>query len=120
MFAQPSPIAPLASIGDATAVPAALLDADRRTTDPAQATEAATTFVTVPGAVPVAAPVSRLAELMKAEADKYRAAVMRGDMTAAAAGLAAVGILYEVASTEMGVRMDVIEAALIDALRAAR
>ncbi|MCP3769500.1 hypothetical protein [Streptomyces sp. MAR25Y5] len=106
-------------IADTPAFPVSLLDADRAT-DPAIAAQCADTFVPVPGAVGVPAPVARLADLMKAEADKYRAAVMRGDVRAAAAGLASVGILYEVASTEMGARMDVIEAALVDVLRGAR
>ncbi|MFD4975616.1 hypothetical protein [Streptomyces sp. NPDC058424] len=101
---------------------AALLDADRATTDPAVAAERATTLVPVPvpGAVEIPSGIARLSELMKAEADKYRAAIMRGDIPAAAAGLAAVGILYEVASTELGARLDVIEAALTEALRGAR
>ncbi|AVH59729.1 MULTISPECIES: hypothetical protein [Streptomyces] len=106
MFAQPNA--------------AALLDADRAATDPAIAAERATTYVSVPGAVEVPTTVARLAELMKAEADKYRAAMMRGDVRAAVAGLAAVGILYDVASTELGAHLDVIEAALTDALRGAR
>ncbi|MEU3730288.1 hypothetical protein AB0E81_12875 [Streptomyces sp. NPDC033538] len=109
-------MAPLASLGG---VPAVLLDADRAA-DPAVAAQRANTFVPVPGAVVVPAPVARLAALMKTEAGKYRAAIMHGDVRAAAAGLAAVGILYDVASTELGADMDVIEAALVDALGGAR
>ncbi|MFE4409081.1 hypothetical protein [Streptomyces sp. NPDC056821] len=101
-------------------VPSSLLDADRAAADPAAAAQRASTLVPAPGAVEVPSGIARLAELMKAEADKYRAAMMRGDMPAAAAGLAAVGILHEVASTELGARLDVIEAALTEALRGAR
>ncbi|MGY3202674.1 hypothetical protein [Streptomyces sp. TE5632] len=107
------------SIIDTPALPSCLFDADRAA-DPAVAAQRASTFVTVPGAVEVPFGVARLAELMKSEADKYRAAMMRRDVKAAAASLATVGILYEVASTEMGARMDVIEAALVDALRGDR
>ncbi|MFI9466812.1 hypothetical protein ACIHBQ_04975 [Streptomyces sp. NPDC052492] len=107
------------SIIDTPALPSSLLDADRAA-DPAIAAQRANTFVAVPGAVEVPSGVAKLAELMKSEADKYRAAVMRGDVRAAASGLAAVGILYEVASAELGAPLDVIEAALVDALRVAR
>ncbi|MFC9050053.1 hypothetical protein [Streptomyces anthocyanicus] len=98
---------------------AVLLDADRAA-DPAVAALRATTLVTVPGAVAVPAPVASLADLMKAEADKYRAALMRGDVRAAASGLVAVGVLFDVATSELGAGMDVIEAALVDAFGAAR
>ncbi|NED35568.1 hypothetical protein [Streptomyces sp. SID8499] len=120
MFAQPSPMAPLASLGDAPAVPAALLDADRRSTNPAQTAEAANTFVTVPGAVTVPAPVAQVADLGKQEVDKYHDAIKRGDIQAAASALIAFGVLFEVASAEMGARLDVIEAGLFDALRGDR
>ncbi|MFE0727068.1 hypothetical protein ACFW2X_02235 [Streptomyces antibioticus] len=116
MLAQPTATAP---VNPLPRIPAALFDADRAA-DPAVAAQRANTYVTVPGAVEVPAGVARLAELMKTEADKYRAAIARGDAQSAAAGLVAVGALFEVASTEMGARLDVIEAALTDALRAAR
>lgn len=117
MFAQPTTTVPLVSLDD---VPAVLLDADRAASDPAIAAQRATTFVPVPGAVEVPAGVAKLAELMAAEAGKSRDALAQGDAQGAAAGLVSVGILFEVASTELGARLDVIKAALVDALRAAR
>ncbi|MFI1422750.1 hypothetical protein ACH4VX_33230 [Streptomyces sp. NPDC020731] len=119
MLAQPTTMAPVASLTDAPAFPSVLLDGDRAA-DPVIAAQRANTFVTVPGAVEVPSGIAKLAELMKSEADKYRAAVMRGDVRAAASGLAAVGILYQVASAELGAPLDVVEAALVDALRGAR
>ncbi|MFF3897926.1 hypothetical protein ACFYY3_33195 [Streptomyces sp. NPDC001812] len=107
------------SIIDTPALPSFLLSADAAA-DPAVAAHRANTFVPVPGAVEVPSGVARLAELIKTEADNYRAGMMRRDVKAAAAALVTIGALYEVASTELGARMDVIEAALIDALRAAR
>ncbi|MCZ9353212.1 hypothetical protein NGM36_26180 [Streptomyces mutabilis] len=106
-------------IADTPAIPAALLDADRAA-DPAVAAQRANTFVPVPGAVAVPAPVASLADLMKTEADKYRAAMMRGDVRAAASGLAAVGVLFDVAANELGASLSAIEAALVDAFGAAR
>ncbi|MFD7064390.1 hypothetical protein [Streptomyces sp. NPDC059906] len=120
MFAQPSPIAPLASVNGSPAVPARLLDADLRTANPAHAAEAATTFVTVPGAVTVPASVSQVAALGKREVDKYHDALKCGDIQAAASALIAFGVLFEVASAELGARLDVIEAGLFDALRGDR
>ncbi|MFD3729994.1 hypothetical protein [Streptomyces sp. NPDC058632] len=107
-------------IADTPAFPVSLLDADLRATDPAVAAQCADTFVPVPGAVEVPSGVARLAELMTAEANKYRAAVIRGDAQAAAAGLVTVGALFEVASAEMGASTDAIEAALVDALGGGR